>query len=648
MKKLRVSEQTRLKVWALLMPVLMLSVSQLWAVQAERIHLKPVVERLPDLSAVLVEENFRPKGTWYETSVPDTLNLAHRARLSINALTNLRPADYYAVTQSFRLNPLSMGQPNWEIMPKYLRALPLMRGMSGSDQNLEVEVRAMEAMLRRIAVDGQMYCPIAADGPRVDTSHAISNGVALQAVLNWYERDRNRSWLDWASLLGEGLKVNMIDRGGYAYIPTECSLSREGTWSWTLRGDANRPGYLSYTPPGQPTHDSQGQEGAVKFYQSHTICGLVRAYERLDDREALEQAGKLVRFSLKPELWSQDVKDEAVPPSEHGVWTGHFHGNMEAMLGLLSYALATDDQKLRQIVREAYEHGRRHGAIRLGFVPGWIRPMMGRDRKWHLHQAEGCGSANTVMLAVRLTDARLGDYWDDVDSMIRNHYTELQITDLELMKRASGAGQNEKVLKGFMGGFTQAGLTANTHNVIHGCCTANGSRGLYFAWHGITRFDEERELATVNLLLNRAAPWMDIDSYLPYEGKVVLRNKRAKRAYVRMPGWLNRSKVLCHLNGTLIDPVFVGNYAGFEDLKEGDMIRIEFSLSEKTEEYTIHGTTYTVSLRGNTVVQVSPRETDVEQDKNKYPFFVRERFRLTETPMLKVRRFVADEIPPLH
>ncbi|MFO1094303.1 MAG: hypothetical protein U0992_13505 [Planctomycetaceae bacterium] len=64
---------------------------------------------------------------------------------------------------------------------------------------------------------------------------------------------------------------------------------------------------------------------------------------------------------------------------------------------------------------------------------------------------------------------------------------------------------------------------------VAGCCTANGAQGYYYAWHGITRFDQG--VATVNLFLNRASPWMDIDSHLPYAGKVVLHNKTAHTAF---------------------------------------------------------------------------------------------------------------------
>ena len=36
---------------------------------------------------------------------------------------------------------------------------------------------------------------------------------------------------------------------------------------------------------------------------------------------------------------------------------------------------------------------------------------------------------------------------------------------------------------------------------------------------------------------------MDIESWLPYEGKVVLRNKQARAAMVRIPGWLEMDEV---------------------------------------------------------------------------------------------------------
>ena len=109
-----------------------------------------------------------------------------------------------------------------------------------------------------------------------------------------------------------------------------------------------------------------------------------------------------------------------------------------------------------------------------------------------------------------LSDAGLGDFWDDVDYTVRNHLAEQQFTDPEALRRHLGlrAGSAEDaLLQKFVGAFYAGSPTRIRSNGFAGCCTANGAQGLYYAWHGITRFDNG--VATVNLFLNRAAPWMD-------------------------------------------------------------------------------------------------------------------------------------------
>ena len=85
------------------------------------------------------------------------------------------------------------------------------------------------------------------------------------------------------------------------------------------------------------------------------------------DQEALNCARKLVKFCLKPALWSQETDDTSVPPHEHGQFTGHFHGNMGFLEALLHFALNEKDLAISQLVREGYEHARRHGDRSIGF-----------------------------------------------------------------------------------------------------------------------------------------------------------------------------------------------------------------------------------------------------------------------------------------
>ena len=173
-----------------------------------------------------------------------------------------------------------------------------------------------------------------------------------------------------------------------------------------------------------------------------------------------------------------------------------------------------------------------------------------------------------------------------------------------------------------------------------GCCTGNGTSGIYYAWDAITRC--QGDSAQVNLFLNRAAPWLDIDSYLPYEGRVVIHNKLARRLAVRVPPWVNRSQLEWRVNGECAHPGWVASYAQWDGLKPGDTVQVAFPLVEKTLSRTAHSgkpdqATYSIHMRGNTVLDISPRD-ELPQS---YPIYRREHLKGSKAPMKKVIRFVS-------
>lgn len=85
-------------------------------------------------------------GTRYTATVPDTLDLAEQARLAINALTgHLEPVRHYAVYQSFTFDRQpALGGLTWNLPAKDARVLPLLRAMTGSAQNLDLERGLMD------------------------------------------------------------------------------------------------------------------------------------------------------------------------------------------------------------------------------------------------------------------------------------------------------------------------------------------------------------------------------------------------------------------------------------------------------------------------------------------------------------------------
>jgi hypothetical protein len=259
------------------------------------------------------------------------------------------------------------------------------------------------------------------------------------------------------------------------------------------------------------------------------------------------------------------------------------------------------------------------------------------------------GIAAALMLAVKLSDAGVGDYWDDVDYIVRNQLIEQQFTDAQVMLRKAG-GDPQNVIGRFVGGCGTGEPTA-IKPLISGVATAATAAAFYRAWHGITRYDKDANLAQVNLFLNRVSPWLDVESYLPYEGKVLLRNKQASTILVRLPMWLNdrlpmwdadQVAVTGKRNGQGFVPARVGRNL-LLDVQKGDVVELTFPVPARSDKYTINGKANKIQFRGGTVVDIDNRHTSSQM----IPIYRREAMKATTAPMHTVTRFVAKHLLPL-
>jgi hypothetical protein len=333
----------------------------------------------------------------------------------------------------------------------------------------------------------------------------------------------------------------------------------------------------------------------------------------------------------------------------------------------LEYAVLTNDERLKAFVRDGYHYVRTFGIARIGLL------------------GEGCTVGDMTCLAVKLTDAGLGDYWEDVDQYVRNHLTEIQILEQDPIQRIAEASLTREVMPwedadrfferqigALCGDATHPTLATPGHM---NCCTYNGLIGVYHAWEGIVR--ESGGVAQVNLMLNRASPWLDIDSYIPYEGKVVLRNKTARVIAVRIPRWADLRAVRSNLNEREIRPYGVGRYLIFDPVSPGDTLTIGFPMVETIETYQVGWegiqlpgwteitrpleshlppqpfeyvvstgqvrpevfTTFTCRFKGNTLIDINPREQGLS-----YPLYQREHFKKNKAPFVEVTRYVAPKL----
>jgi hypothetical protein len=316
------------------------------------------------------------------------------------------------------------------------------------------------------------------------------------------------------------------------------------------------------------------------MYHSGVIRALAKYAAMTGDAAALELARKLANFVRQPKMWGTSTEPDGVTGAEKGHFAGHYHAHMASLRGLLEYAIVANDTDLKEFVRSGYEFARNYGLAQLGWFP---------ENASAGQFCEACCTADMVALAIKLTDAGIGDYWEDVDCYIRNQLAEQQLTSKELLEKLAAASPphiaarpgetDDQVIERNLGGWAGYSALATLPDtwIMH-CCTGNASQAVYYAWEGIIRQTDEG-VAQVNLLLNRASKWLDVASYLPYEGKVVLTNKTAKRISVRIPAWVPRRDVRCKVDSRPIGASWVGSYLLFDGLKPGASLDINFPVA---------------------------------------------------------------------
>ena len=262
-----------------------------------------------------------------------------------------------------------------------------------------------------------------------------------------------------------------------------------------------------------------------------------------------------------------------------------------------------------------------------------------------------------IGLGVKLSLADKGDYWDDVERWLRNHFSELQLTDPAWIYRHTESlkplpelhrwATTDRVIERNIGAFAgQATPTEWNVDIMH-CCTGNATRAIHYAWEAILEFSDGK--LKVNMLLNRASQWADIDSHIPFEGQVDVRVKQACDLSVRIPIWPHPhqvshgpavtglphlDQVRCTVSGSPRGLAFDGRYALVGPVRAGDSVVVTFPIWETAMSKVIAAQRYWLTMRGNTVVEIdSPGRMG--------PLYQRSHYRTSQTRWRRVHRFVA-------
>ena len=402
------------------------------------------------------------------------------------------------------------------------------------------------------------------------------------------------------------------------------------------------------------------------FYLLQPVRGFTRWYALTGDDRYLDLSRRFVNFGLQRKWWGSLSDVEPLAGAEHAHFWGHFHGTTAALLGLLDYAVLADDWRVKEFVRDGYEWARHQGLHRLGLFPS------------DSGLTEGCRVADMVALAAALTDAGIGDYWDDVDQYARNGLLAVMTTDAEEMERVSNAGPHrpkdspwggyldhrfegrggvipgqetvDRVIERLVGTFGFL-LGARHQTFRMQCCTPNCAQALYYAWEGVVRGNGGT--AEVNLWMNRRSPWVDVWSWLPHQGKLVVRNKGRRRIGVRIPGWASRRDLRCTLDGQVAEPHWLGNRVVFDGLQGGEELALAVPVTVEKSRYTLANMNhrqrggadeYDCEFKGNTLISLGKPSVDPGgKEMAGYRAVRREHMRADGPPLVEMPEYVHPE-----
>ncbi len=552
--------------------------------------------------------------------MPDTLDIAERAQLGINCLTGITDpkadCEIYFGVQFFR-NPPVMAHDfsDWcQNVEGMIESLPLLRIASGSDLNSNVDRVWMETLLKSVGPDGLVYYPFKgtpwarlnhawdypvwrADGTTGDSSDKSVTQItnpnlwprAIAAMIIYYLRDKRPDVEadDRADDPGHVSLWRPIE-GDYSFFPAGAyEPNKRFTGGWAAGEQVMPTGYLALDGGNVRVIQGLAQYYRLTGYEpARTLAEKLVKFIRFH-ADAFDAEGRF-RFSAfeksNPEWvvkYSQEhgghVTLEEVKGQTLG---GHFHSHTIGILGVIEYAMAVGDRELLEWCKSSYEWAKTQGSSLVGFFPELIVPGY--------PSCESCEVADMIGIAAKLTQAGVGDYWDDLDRWARNQFAENQLTEGEWIYRLAESmpkkpvAYNEtadQVAKRNLGGFAgwASGNEWALHNGIMHCCTGNSTRALYYIWENIveSKGDEFR----VNLLLNRASAWADVYSFIPYEGKVNVKMKRpCRRVLVRVPEWVESGspQVVCKVNGSPRELAWEGRYVNVGAAKPGETIELGF------------------------------------------------------------------------
>jgi hypothetical protein len=387
--------------------------------------------------------------------------------------------------------------------------------------------------------------------------------------------------------------------------------------------------HLELLPPYVKGYTSQPHQ------EGRSIGALVEYYRVTGDEVALETSVLIANYTLKNCF---DAHSSLTERAGH-----HTHSINGTVAGILDLALEINDYRLLQRAKLAYDVG--VSSLTSSF--GWCRERVDIFNE----KGEGNSTGDYIRGALLLGRAGFPEYFDRAERALRSHLLPSQITDVDgfsdtpntkndsfhmVASRVQGGfgfrTPNDLIVWGYINPWMgyegiplcgQANLFRSTKNsvLIEDAdllsrndsdrvisiydVTSSAVEGLTAAWHSAITNDAVG--VRVNLLFSGEAYGVHVNSYLPGEGRIDIKNASAQNVFVRIPEWVNSSNVTVKIEDQTCPTKMVGSYLLASGDERTQVTSIHFPVREKRTTESISLTEYTIDWLGDQILAMSPQ-----------------------------------------
>lgn len=537
------------------------------------------------------------------TEIPDTLMLEDRAKYVLNSIIRMADEDQNYIpffNANLAAKPAFMTHGDWDFGSSHGRlidALILARHMTGKTEGKDVEQHYKKNLLSFFKEDGLNYRQ-ARNGKGDVTANLIDQRAVILSLTTWFLDTNDEEVRKVAENHVSALKRIAIKEKDVWYYPAS-----------------------EYTENGWPSSN------AVKLRLAPdpaSFCGrlimpLLKFHELTGNTDAFELCEFFTALIMKR---SGVFNEDGSFNSSLAYRSGHFHTRIGTLDGLARFARFTNDAAIINYVKKSYDWALEQ-CTAFGWTPGDMQ-----EQAW---EHETCSLVDLISTGITLAQCGYTEYWGVVEKFLRNHLTETQLLDLDWVEERNDKKMDEpgyktyyKVAERTWGAF--AGYSAPndfTCDVNFGrgytsdiqlCCIGSGTRGLFMGWSNI--ITKIKDTVRVNFLLNRGSTQLDVNSFLPHEGRVEIQiHEDIKNLEVRIPKWAGFNQVIIQqkMNGKLKTRTGKDESSWVKDcfyrigpVRKNEKVNIEFPLSEYETIEKAMGQEYKVKWRGDDVIHISP------------------------------------------